>query len=187
MMKKLPTLQSERLTLRPFNLSDAKIVQALAGTKYVAKTTLYIPHPYEEGEAEKWINTHEEDFIKNKAVTLAITDKEEKHVIGAITLGLNKIYDHGEIAYWIGKEYSGKGYCTEAARRLIRYGFKEENLNRIYARYMDNNPASGRVMEKIGMKYEGTLKQHVKKWGEYYDLFHYGLLKSEYEGDKDAN
>lgn len=53
-------------------------------------------------------------------------------------------------------------------------------LNRVYARHLAKNPASGKVMEKIGMKYEGLLRQHVKKWGEYQDLVCYGLLKDEY-------
>lgn len=179
-MNKLPTISLDRLVLRPFTLEDCPRVQTLAGDKYVAKTTLYIPHPYKEGEAEKWISTHENDFQSKGVITLAIIEKEEKQLMGAISLGINRTYEHGEIAYWVGKAYSGKGYCTEAAKGLIRYGFEQENLNRVYARYMDNNPASGKVMEKIGMKYEGTLRKHVKKWGEYYDLLHYGILKSEY-------
>jgi [ribosomal protein S5]-alanine N-acetyltransferase len=183
-MRKLPTITLERIILRPFTEADAPTVQILAGDRYVAETTLYIPHPYEDGEAEKWISTHQRDYQSKGAITLAIADKEEKHLMGAISLGINRTYEHGEIAYWVGKPFSGKGYCTEAAKGLIRYGFEQENLNRVYARYMDNNPASGKVMKKIGMQYEGTLRQHVKKWGEYYDLFHYGILKSEFELEK---
>jgi len=186
-MNKLPTISLDRLILRPFSLKDCPKIQELAGEKYVAETTLYIPHPYKDGEAERWINTHVKDFLSKGSITLAIIDKEDRKLIGAITLGINQTYEHGEIAYWIGKQYSGKGYCTEAAKGMIQYGFEQQNLNRIYARYMDNNPASGKVMKKINMQYEGTLRQHVKKWGVYYDLIHYGLLKSEYEPDSTSN
>lgn len=53
-------------------------------------------------------------------------------------------------------------------------------LNRIFARYLGKNPASGKVMEKLGMKYEGRLRQHVRKWDQYEDLVYYGLLRDEY-------
>ena len=63
---------------------------------------------------------------------------------------------------------------------MLKYGFEKMNLNRIYACHLGKNPASGKVMEKIGMKYEGLLRKHVKKWGKYEDLLYYGLLKKEY-------
>ena len=63
------------------------------------------------------------------------------------------------------------------ARKVL---FEKMNLNRIYARHLGKNPASGKVMKKIGMKYEGLLRNHEKKWGEYEDLLYYGLLKEEY-------
>lgn len=179
-MKTLPTIQLERLTLRPFRLDDAKVVQELAGDTYIAEMTLYIPHPYEDGLAEEWIRTHFDNFNEDRSLELAIVHKEEKYLIGAICIGCNKKFDHGELAYWIGRKYKNNGYCTEAAKGIVKYAFEEMNLNRIYARYLGKNPASGKVMEKLGMKYEGLLRQHVRKWGEYEDLVHYGLLKNEY-------
>ncbi|MDR0267227.1 GNAT family N-acetyltransferase [Paenibacillus sp.] len=182
-MKKLPTIQLERLTLRPFSLEDAKVVQELASDKYIAETTLYIPHPYEDGIAEKWITSHLDNFNEDRSLELAIVHNEEKYLIGAICIGYNKQFDHGELAYWIGKQYKNNGYCTEAAKGIVKFAFEEMKLNRIFARYLGKNPASGRVMEKLSMKYEGTLRQHIKKWGEYEDLFYYGLLKDEYNSE----
>lgn len=63
-----------------------------------------------------------------------------------------------------------RGYCTEAGKAVLKYGFEELKLNKIYAHYMTNNPASGKVMGKMGMSYEGCCLQHVKKWDEYLDL-----------------
>lgn len=179
-MKKLPTLQLERLILRPFDLDDAKVVKELAGDKYIAEMTLNIPYPYEDGVAEEWIETHSNNFNEDRSLSLAIIYKEDKYLIGAISIGCTKKFDHGELGYWIGRKYMNKGYCTEAAKGIVKYGFEVMNLNRIFARHLGKNPASGKVMEKLGMKYEGLLRQHVKKWGEYEDLVHYGLLKDEY-------
>lgn len=176
-MVQLPNIETERLMLRPFNLNDAKEVQRLAGDVEIAKTTLNIPHPYEDGIAEEWISQHEGEYEKGASLTLAITHREEKYLIGAIGLMMNKNYDRAELGYWIGKPYWGKGYCTEAAKALCDYGFINSGLNKIYATHLKRNPASGRVMQKIGMKQEGILKEHVKKWGKYEDLVYYGILK----------
>lgn len=183
-MKEIPTIQLDRLTLRPFSLEDASAVQDLAGDPYIAATTLYIPHPYEDGMAEDWIKTHAVNYHEGRSLELAIVHTEEKFLIGAICIGLNKMFDNGELAYWIGKPYKNNGYCTEAARGIIRYAFEQLDLNRVYARYLGKNPASGKVMKKLGMKYEGTLRQHVLKRGEYQDLIYYGLLKNEFFSEK---
>ncbi|HHI03693.1 MAG TPA: N-acetyltransferase [candidate division Zixibacteria bacterium] len=183
-MSKQPILKTERLILRPFRLDDAPRVQELAGDKEVARTTLHIPHPYKDGDAEKWINTHEPMFKLDELVNYAVIMADINELIGAIGLTLTKDYDRAEIGYWIGKPYWGKGYCTEAAQAILKYGFEALKLNRIFAHYMTNNPASGKVMENIGMLYEGCCRQHVKRWGEYQDIKIYSILRSEYENKR---
>lgn len=179
-MTQMPTISLERLILRPFSLEDAPAVQEMAGDRYVAETTLYIPHPYEDGSAEQWINTHLDVFQKDQSLELAIIHREQNVLVGAISIGINRNFDLGELGYWIGKKYKNNGYCTEAAKGIVKYAFHEMNLNRVFARHLSKNPASGKVMEKLGMKYEGILRQHIKKWGTYEDLVYYGLLKNEY-------
>lgn len=180
-MNKQPILKTKRLRLRSFSLEDAACVQKLAGDKEIARTTLHIPHPYNDGDAEKWINTHEPMFRLGELVNYAIVLADTDELIGTIGLTLSKDYDRAEMGYWIGQPYWGCGYCTEAARALLKYGFTELRLNRIFAHYMTNNPASGKVMKKIGMEYEGNCRQHVKRWGEYQDINIYGILRSDYE------
>ena len=91
-------------------------------------------------------------------------------------MNLNALDNNGELGYWIGKPYWGRGYCTEAAREMVRYGFEILGLHRIHSNHFGSSPASGRVMQKIGMIREGTRREHYKKWGEYEDRVEYGLL-----------
>jgi RimJ/RimL family protein N-acetyltransferase len=176
----MPKLLTERLLLRPFTLDDAPAVQQLAGDHDIASNTLNIPHPYEDGMAEEWIGTHQEGFDRGELANFAIVRWQDNALIGAIGLGIHAAYGRAELGYWIGKPYWGQGYCTEAAEAMLDYGFAGLGLNRIYAQHMSRNPASGRVMAKIGMTHEGRLRQHVKRWDAFEDLETYGILRSEY-------
>ncbi|UCD23720.1 MAG: GNAT family N-acetyltransferase [Gemmatimonadota bacterium] len=178
-MTGIPTLSTNRLILRPFNLNDAARVRELAGDREVAATTANIPHPYEEGMAEEWIAGHAGSFESGKTVTLAIV-LEPEELIGAVGLVLNELHRSAELGYWIGKPYWNQGYCTEAAQEMVRYGFEVLGLNRIQARYMTKNPASGRVMEKLGMSHEGVLRQSLTRFGTFEDAAMYSILHDEY-------
>ena len=179
-MEPQPTLETERLILRPLHPSDAKQVQLLAGDRQIAATTMNIPHPYPDGVAEKWISSNESAYLEGKRVIFAITLKNSDLLIGAISL-VNIVKNHqAELGYWIGVPYWNKGYCTEAGEAVLHYGFKEKGLNRIHACYLSSNPASGRVLEKLGMIHEGLRKQHILKWGDYQDLKLMGILRTDW-------
>jgi RimJ/RimL family protein N-acetyltransferase len=175
------TLEIKRLLLRPLTTDDSGRIEELARDYDVAKSTLNIPHPYPEGSAIQFIESVLTAERNNKIVMFAITKKESQLLIGLINLNLAAPYKRGELAYWIGKQYWGKGYGTEATKALLEYGFNHLNLNRIFAASFSSNPGSWRIMEKVGLKYEGTLKQHVARFGQFYDLVYYGLLKKEFE------
>lgn len=179
-----PTIETERLVLRPFTLRDAPDVKRLAGDKAIASTTLNIPYPYEDGIAEKWIGTHREGFEKGESVHFAIVDRQQHCLIGAIGLTVNERFESAELGYWIGKPYWNNGYCTEAAEAVLEYGFETLGLNRIHASHFKRNLASGRVMQAIGMSNEGSLKQHIKKWDKFEDLEVYGIVKTDYQQPK---
>ena len=142
-MKQCPTIETERLILRPFELSDAKDVQRLAGDWAIADTTLNVPYPYEDGMAEQWISTHEQKFEAGELANFAIVFRAGGTLIGAIGLRIVQRFDRAELGYWIGKPYWNQGYCTEAGHAVLRYGFTELNLNRIHASHLKRNPASG--------------------------------------------
>jgi len=179
-MREYPRLTTGRLTLRAFAPTDAGDVERLAGDHAIADTTLEIPHPYEKGMAEQWFANHKPKFDAGEQVNLAITAGGSGELIGAVGLAISQRFDRAEIGYWIGKPYWGQGYCTEASQAVMAYGFTEVSLNRIYAVHFKRNPASGRVMQKLGMKQEGLLRQHIKKWDRYEDMVVYGILRSEW-------
>ena len=179
-METQPILKTARLVLRPFRSTDAPDVQRLAGDKDVASTTLHIPHPYEDGLAEQWLASHHKAYVEGKQVIFAIVQIESGALVGAISLTLNRPHCHAEMGFWIGKPFWGRGYCTEAAREILGYGFTIHDLNRIFASHLTRNPASGRVMEKIGMRFEGCARQHFLKWQQFEDVNTYAILKSDF-------
>ena len=180
-LESFPVLQTPRLVLRELDLMDAPEVQRLAGDYAVAATTLNIPHPYLDGVAENWILGVQSRYESGEQVAFAITRLEDKIFMGSIGLVINQEFNHAEMGYWIGKPYWGQGYTTEAGQAVLGYGFKQLELHRILARHMRRNPASGKVMQKIGMVYEGCMRQHIKKWDKYEDVMIYASLKSEYD------
>lgn len=176
---RIPVLESERLIMRGFTLADAPAVKILAGEREIADTTLNIPHPYEEGVAEQWINGHEETFEKGHGVPFAITLKSDLTLIGAISLMSIEAGHQAELGYWIGVPYWNMGYCTEAGERVKAYALGELGLVRLYARHLSRNPASGQVLKKLGFVHEGTRIGHVRKWGKLENVEDYGFLEDK--------
>jgi RimJ/RimL family protein N-acetyltransferase len=174
-----PTLDTPRLLLRAFTLADAPAVQRLAGDRAIADTTLNIPHPYRDDMAEAWISSHQPMRERGAAVTFAIVRRPDRELLGAIGLSLQLEQQRAELGYWVGVPFWNHGYASEAARAVVDWAFRDLPLHRIQAHHLARNPASGRVMEKVGMKYEGTLRGHVKKWDVFEDVLVYSILRSE--------
>src|SRR5271166_1018053 len=170
------TIHTERLVLRPFNFTDAPRVKALAGDRRIYETTLLVPHPYEDGMAGAWIATHQVCFYEGRGAIFAICLRRGDLLIGAIELQRVGSYNRAELGYWIGTKYWNRGYCTEAAKAILEYGFNVFWCHKISATHFIGNTASGRVMEKIGMKPEGVLRDEVLKDGKYVTVLRYGIL-----------
>ena len=176
---KQPVLESPRLLLRPFTLADAPKIQRLAGAPEVADTTLNLPHPYGDGMAEEWIGSHAARFAAGKGVNYAITLREDGTLMGSISLIVTRRHRRAELGYWLGVPFWNQGYTTEAAGVLVKHGFSLLDIHKITASHFTRNPASGRVMEKIGMTCEGLLRGHSFKNGGFEDMVVYGLLATE--------
>lgn len=180
-----PTLLTSRLILRPFTLADAATVQRLAGEREVAAMTLSIPHPYTDGIAAAWIATHSQAFQTREAITFAVVRREDNTLCGCVSLRFPTVdavtTNTAELGYWIGKPYWGKGYCTEATSRLLQYGFEDLGVEAVYASHFVRNPASGRVMRKLGLHYRGFVAKKVEKWGNWEDVYQYDLTRTAWQ------
>lgn len=181
------SLRTPRLVLRPFAMSDAPAVAALCADREIAATTLFIPHPYTLADAQRWLATHSAAWASGTGAMFAVTLASDGTLVGAIGLHPNRDHNRAELGYWIGKSFWGRGYATEAARAVTRWGFERLGLERIFAYHFASNPASGRVIEKIGMKREGLVRRHIRKWGEYQDSVQYAILRGEPVGGGDGD
>ncbi|HEX6992059.1 MAG TPA: GNAT family N-acetyltransferase [Gemmatimonadales bacterium] len=174
------TLDTARFLLRPFTLADADDVTRIVSDRELAATTLNIPHPYEAGMAAAWIATHADGLHRQSPVVFAVTRRDGDELVGAIGLSLEPAHHRAELGYWVARAAWGQGVCTEAARAVLQYGFGVLGLERIFAHHFAGNPASGRVMQKLGMRHEGTLRGHIVKWGRREDVECYGILREEF-------
>ena len=181
-MSSIPILETGRLRLRPFGPGDAAEVRQLAGDRLIADTTLNIPHPYEDGMAQTWISSHQSNFDEGWGVTFAVTRRTDGSLIGAISLMRMEAGHQAELGYWIGHPHWNQGFCTEAAAAVLRYAFTELGVARVHSSHLARNPASGRVMKKLGMRHEGLRRHHARKWDKLEDLEVYGILKGEWMG-----
>ena len=185
-MREQPVLRTTRLVLRPLGFYGALAVQLLAGAREVADTTLHIPHPYPAGAAEQWIATHPAAWEAGTGATFAITDAVTSVLMGAVGLTILPAHVRGELGYWLGVPYWNRGFCTEASRAVVELGFSEIGLHRIQARHLTRNPASGRVMQKLGMQAEGVNRDAILKNGRFEDLAMYAILADEWSGGHGA-
>ena len=177
-MTTLPTLETARLKLRPYSNADVEELLPLIGAREVAATTLRIPHPYTEKDAREFLAMMVEGPHR---IWLAIALRSDGRQIGGMGLTVDARHQHAELGYWLGVPYWGKGYATEAAREMMRYGFEDLHLHRTFASHFKDNLASGRVLQKLGMRYEGCQREHIQKWEQFIDLELYGMLRQDWD------
>jgi RimJ/RimL family protein N-acetyltransferase len=127
-----------------------------------------------------WIETHAPAWDASERLTLAICIADAPDdIIGAITLSLAPEHARAELGYWIGSGMWGRGYATEAAHAMVAFGFATLRLNRIQAHHFTRNPASGRVLEKVGMRLEGVSRQAYRRWDRFEDVAMLAILASD--------
>jgi len=176
-MSSHPTLETERLKLRPYEEADIPELVSLVNHREVAATTLRIAHPYTEQDARGFLKLAQDP----DKIWLAITLRGDGQQIGGVGLRVDREHEHAELGYWLGVAFWGQGYATEASREMLRYGFEDLKLHRIFASHFGHNPASGQVLRKLGLRYEGCQRQHLRKWDRFVDSELYGVLRQEWE------
>jgi ribosomal-protein-alanine N-acetyltransferase len=175
-------INTERLILRPISESDAPDIYNNVKEYDIAKWTINIPHPYPKDGAIKFIKQTKELMKKGLSYELAIQIKSTKEVVGVISLmKVDRRHKNAEIGYWVAKKFWNRGIATEAASKVMEFGFQVLNLERIYAKCFHNNEVSRKVMEKVGMKLEGKFRHEVFKENKFIDTLYYGILKEDWK------
>jgi RimJ/RimL family protein N-acetyltransferase len=182
----VPEIETERLRLRPLNAADAPEVVRLVNDFDVARYTATIPHPYDMKMAQDFIATPEAApdaaarFIDDPeaALVLAIERKSDGRLLGCV--GLQKTPEGPELGYWVGREYWGRGYASEAAGRLVRLAFENFALPELVASAVTVNDASHRVLEKIGFVICGTGEIHSRAQNGNLPVIHRRLKRNDW-------
>lgn len=176
----MTNLHTERLLLRPLLLVDAPRLVELANDFDVAAGVATMPHPYAISDAVAFINRFSpaSDFDSNHVFGVRL--RSDGQIIGVMGLHEVRDYRRAEMGYWFGKAYWGQGYATEAAQTVTDWGFRTLPLDRIHAACYAPNIGSARVMQKIGMTYEGTQRKHYIRFGVVHDVHLYGILREDW-------
>lgn len=139
-------LATERLNLQPVNEGDIEPIVTLAGDAGVAEWTTSIRHPLSRQQVREWL----ENCTRRGEYVFAIRRKGEDNLIGAVGLTVADGGADAELGYWIGRPHWGKGYATEAVRRVLLHGFGVLGLETVEANVFPGNDASIQVLKKVG-------------------------------------
>jgi ribosomal-protein-alanine N-acetyltransferase len=181
-------LTTDRLIIRDNMDSDLQGLYELTSNpfemRYMRSTKI---ESYEE--AVKNLNESIEESKKQNRTKyyFAIVDKKNNTYIGAIGYVVEATTPRGklvDLGYFIKREYWNKGIVTEAGRKVVEYAFIRDDVYKIEAGCLKENPASEKVMKKLGMKKEGELRTHQYHENEWKDRILYGLIKEEWEKDR---
>lgn len=168
-------LKSDRLILRPFTMDDIRDVYLYANDPKVTEYLTWEPHE-NILETEQIINNF---YIGSNGI-YAIELESEQRCIGCMDLRLDIENNKASFGFVLNSNYWNQGYMSESLLLTLEFVFTKLKLNRVESTYYLENKASGRVMEKCGMKYEGTGLQELRVKGIYHDVVHYAILKEDW-------
>ncbi len=177
----IPTLHTERLSLRAMHPIDAEDMYDYASRPEVTKYLLWKEHK-SVGYTKDYLFYIGTRYALGDFYDWAIIDRESRRMIG--TCGFTRIdaaNDCAEIGYVLNPDFHGKGYATEAVKKIIDFGFSELSFNRIEARFMKGNEASLRLMQRVGMTFEGYMRDLIFVKGSYRTVGISSILRSEYD------
>lgn len=175
----IPTITTERLLLRRMRVGDCYDMYEYASDPSVTRFLTWSPHPDVEYTKEylQYIANH---YKLGDFYDWAVILREQNKMIG--TCGFTRFHmnhDCGEVGYVINPAYRGRGIACEAVRMVMRFGFSELGLHRIEAKYIEGNEASRRVMEKVGMTFEGMRREEMLIKGSYRNIGVCSILRGD--------
>ena len=178
---RLPVLETDRLILRPVLKRDAKDIFAYASDPEVARYVLWEPHRT-VADTRSYIRYMRALYRRGFPASWAVTLRETGRVIGTVGfMWYSEASCSAEVGYSFSRAFWNRGIATEALSAVIRSVFASLPVNRLEAQHDLRNPASGRVMEKCGMRKEGILRQRMKNKGEFIDTVLWSILRSDLE------
>jgi RimJ/RimL family protein N-acetyltransferase len=157
-------LETERLILRAPVNSDAGDIVRQVGDWDVAKNLAAVPFPYAQDDALRFIERSADSRVLGQAYVFAVMRRDGDVLMGLCGLHLNAGFF--ELGYWYGKEHWGLGYATEAGARVLAFAFDDLEAERLTAGWFHDNPASGRVLAKLGGQPAGTVMRDCLARGE---------------------
>lgn len=175
-----PVLETSRLYLRKMLKKDSSDMFEYACRRDVTEYLLWEPHQ-NETYTHKYLSYIQSRYRAGDFYDWAIVRRDNNKMIGTCGFTrLNVESNSAEVGYVLNPAYWGLGLAPEAVRAVLRFGFFELRLHRIEARYMIGNNRSRRVMEKVGMKYEGVGRDSMHVKGRYVSIGTCAILRNEY-------
>jgi len=168
-------LESERILLRPISIDDADDMYEYTSDE---ETTRFIYEPHTDLEQTKSFIANY--FVKEPIGKYAIVLKESNKMIGTIEFRIHEWNKSGELGFTLNRRYWGNGYMTEAGKLILKLAFDDLGLERVYAAHEVKNSASGKVLSRLGMEFEGILRKSEMIKGALVDSAYYSILKNEY-------
>lgn len=179
---RMPTLETQRLLLRKVAMTDAPDLFAYGRDHEVARHVLWEAYR-SETDARMYVRFLQRQYRSGQPSSWGIVHKAHLKVIGTIGfMWWNHDHNSAEVGYSLARAYWNQGIMSEVLTEMLRFGFEAMGLHRIEAQHECDNPASGRVMEKVGMRHEGTLRGRLYNKGRYVDVELYAILRDQFRG-----
>ncbi|WP_054027731.1 GNAT family N-acetyltransferase [Bacillus sp. FJAT-28004] len=172
-------IETDRLMIRDFVTKDFDDIHVYASDPFVVKYMLWGPNSKDDTQNYLSMVTEMQKQEPRLGYEFAVVMKENNQLIGGCGIHVCGP-SQGELGYCFNQAYWGSGFATEAADALLQFGFRELGLHRIYATCRPDNLGSAKVLQKIGMKYEGHIREHMRHNGKWHDSYQYSILENEY-------
>jgi RimJ/RimL family protein N-acetyltransferase len=181
MSSQLPQLSTPRLLLRALEKHQAQTLCTLANGPKIADNTASIPSPYTLEVAHDFIDGIQEKFRSMGLLNLGMHRRDTDALIGVVSLRINAAHRYGHLGGWVAADCRNQGYAAEAASAVMDYGFAELGLYRVGSQCFSRNLESARVMEKIGLRYEGCMRGAFLKNGVHEDMLVFATVREDWE------
>ncbi len=166
-----PILETDRLTLRALSVDDAATIYDYASDPEVARYTLWPPHP-----SEAFTRNFLAKLTESTVLAWVIVFRADQRVVGMIFFhSFNQWHQRAELAFNLARSHWRRGVATEASHTALQFAFEKLTLNRVEATCMPGNSASRRVLIKLGMEHEGTLRRSHRRHDGFHDMELFGV------------